>query len=84
MKWIDGLRIAFASLIENPLRTFLTLLGIIIGVTAVIFVVSVIEGSTVTSPTPSAIWAPPSSPSTSLASSRTARPGSAPGVATRT
>ena len=44
MKWFDGIRIALASLIENPLRTFLTLLGIIIGVTAVIFVVSVIEG----------------------------------------
>ena len=44
MRWTDGIRIAFASLIENPLRTFLTLLGIIIGVTAVIFVVSVIEG----------------------------------------
>ena len=44
MKWIDGIHIAIASLIENPLRTFLTLLGITIGVTAVIFVVSVIEG----------------------------------------
>lgn len=44
MKWADGIRIAIASLIENPLRTFLTLIGITIGVTAVIFVVSVIEG----------------------------------------
>lgn len=44
MKWIDGLRIATSSLIENPLRTALTLLGITMGVTAVIFVVSVIEG----------------------------------------
>lgn len=44
MQWTDGIRISVASLIENPLRTFLTLLGITIGVTAVIFVVSVIEG----------------------------------------
>jgi putative ABC transport system permease protein len=44
MKWSDGLRIAFFSLIENPLRTFLTLLGIAIGVTAVILVISVIQG----------------------------------------
>ncbi len=44
MQWIDGIRISVASLIENPLRTFLTLLGITIGVTAVIYVVSVIEG----------------------------------------
>ena len=44
MSRLDGIRIALASLIENPLRTFLTLLGIAMGVTAVIFVVSVIEG----------------------------------------
>ncbi|MBN1868794.1 ABC transporter permease [Candidatus Sumerlaeota bacterium] len=44
MKRSDGLRVAAASLIENPLRTFLTLLGIAMGVTAVIFVVSMIEG----------------------------------------
>lgn len=41
---IDGVRIAMASLIENPLRTVLTLLGIAIGVTAVILVVSIIQG----------------------------------------
>lgn len=44
MKRSDGIRIAVFSLLENPLRSFLTLLGIAIGVTAVIFVVSVIEG----------------------------------------
>lgn len=44
MNLLDGLRIALATLIENPLRTFLTLLGIAMGVTAVIFVISVIEG----------------------------------------
>ncbi|MCX7048251.1 MAG: ABC transporter permease [Candidatus Sumerlaeota bacterium] len=40
----DGIRIAVESLIENPLRTLLTLLGVAIGVAAVIFVISVIEG----------------------------------------
>ena len=44
MKWSDGIRIALSTLIENPLRSFLTLLGVAMGVTAVIFVVSVIEG----------------------------------------
>jgi putative ABC transport system permease protein len=44
MKWTDGIRIALASLFENPLRSFLTLLGISISVTAVILVVSVIQG----------------------------------------
>ena len=44
MTWGDGVRVAIASLIENPLRTFLTLLGIAMGVTAVVFVVSVIQG----------------------------------------
>lgn len=40
----DGIVLACASLIENPLRTALTLLGIAIGVTAVILVVSIIQG----------------------------------------
>ncbi len=44
MKWTDGVRISVASLFENPLRSFLTLLGISISVTAVILVVSVIQG----------------------------------------
>jgi putative ABC transport system permease protein len=44
MRWADGIRIALQTLIENPLRTFLTLLGITIGVTAVLFVIGVIEG----------------------------------------
>ena len=44
MTRLDGVRLALASLIENPLRSFLTLVGIAMGVTAVIFVVSVING----------------------------------------
>jgi len=40
----EGFRIAIASIIANPLRSFLTLLGIIIGVTAIIAVVAVING----------------------------------------
>ncbi len=44
MRRTDGIRLASRSLIENPLRTFLTLLGISIGVTAVILVVSIIQG----------------------------------------
>jgi putative ABC transport system permease protein len=40
----EGVRIALGSLWANPLRTFLTLLGIIIGITAIILVISVING----------------------------------------
>src|SRR5690349_12858024 len=42
--WIEAARIAVANLAANKLRTFLTLLGIVVGVTAVIAVVTVIEG----------------------------------------
>ena len=44
MNFLEGLRIALWSLLVNPLRSFLTLLGIIIGVTAIIAVVAVING----------------------------------------
>lgn len=40
----EGFTIALASLIANPLRSFLTLLGIIIGIVAIISVVAVING----------------------------------------
>ncbi len=40
----ESLRLAFRSLRSNKLRTFLTLLGIIVGVTAVIAVVTIING----------------------------------------
>jgi hypothetical protein len=33
---LEGIRIALGSLIANPLRSFLTLLGIIIGITAIV------------------------------------------------
>src|SRR5262245_58856827 len=44
MNLAEGLRIALWSLTANPLRSFLTLLGIIMGVTAIIAVVAVING----------------------------------------
>jgi putative ABC transport system permease protein len=44
MSVAEGLRIALWSLLANPLRSFLTVLGIIIGVTAIIAVVAVING----------------------------------------
>jgi putative ABC transport system permease protein len=40
----ETLRIALSSLRAHPLRTFLTLLGVIIGVTTVVTVVSIISG----------------------------------------
>ncbi len=42
--WLEATKIAVENLTINKLRTFLTLLGIIVGVTAVISVVTVIEG----------------------------------------
>jgi putative ABC transport system permease protein len=44
MNFLEGVSIALWSLRANPLRSFLTLLGIIIGVTAIIAVVAVING----------------------------------------
>ena len=44
MSLLEGIRIALGSLIANPLRSFLTLLGIIIGITAIVVVISVING----------------------------------------
>ncbi len=45
MMWfIEGVAIAFQSIAANKLRSILTLIGIIIGVTTVIAVVSVING----------------------------------------
>jgi putative ABC transport system permease protein len=41
---LETLRVALASLRAHPLRTFLTLLGVIIGVTTVVTVVSIISG----------------------------------------
>lgn len=44
MRFLEGVIIAFQSIWVNKLRSFLTLIGIIIGVTTVIAVVSVING----------------------------------------
>ena len=40
----EGVRLALESLVANPLRSFLTLLGIVMGVSAIIAVVAVIHG----------------------------------------
>ncbi|MBX5480425.1 MAG: ABC transporter permease [Myxococcaceae bacterium] len=42
--FLDNLRLAFGTFIANPLRTLLTLLGIVIGVATVIAMMSLIEG----------------------------------------
>ncbi|HEY3131070.1 MAG TPA: ABC transporter permease [Acidobacteriota bacterium] len=44
MALVDGLKIAVSSLRANKLRTFLTLLGVIIGIASIIAVISIIEG----------------------------------------
>lgn len=41
---IESFRLAVRSLRGNKLRTFLTLLGIIVGVTSVIAVITIING----------------------------------------
>ena len=45
MKWKNVLRVAFQSLSKNRMRSLLTCLGIIIGVSAVIVMVAIGEGS---------------------------------------
>ena len=45
MKWKNLLKVAFKSLVKNGLRSLLTMLGIVIGVGAVIVMVAVGEGS---------------------------------------
>ncbi|HSP06243.1 MAG TPA: ABC transporter permease [Acidobacteriota bacterium] len=44
MNFLETIRLVYASFRTNKLRTFLTLLGVIIGVTTVITVVSIIKG----------------------------------------
>ncbi|MBI5745708.1 MAG: ABC transporter permease [Nitrospirae bacterium] len=44
MKPVEFLRIAFASILENRLRSFLTMLGIMIGVGSVILLISMTAG----------------------------------------
>ena len=54
----SSLRLALARLRANRLRPLLTMLGIIIGVAAVIALVGVGQGTTAASPTGSTGWAP--------------------------
>ena len=44
--FLESLRLAFSSLRANPLRAFLTILGIVIGVAAVVALTSIGGGST--------------------------------------
>jgi putative ABC transport system permease protein len=44
MQFLEGVAIAFQSIVANKMRSILTLVGIIIGVTTVIAVVSIING----------------------------------------
>jgi putative ABC transport system permease protein len=46
-KYIEATKIAFSSIMAHKLRSFLTLLGVIIGVTVVTAVATVIEGANV-------------------------------------
>ncbi len=46
MNFYMTLKMAFKDILGNKLRTFLTMLGIIIGVSAVIIMVSLVEGAT--------------------------------------
>ncbi len=42
--FVDNLRLAFGTFVANPLRTLLTLLGIMIGVTTVVTMMALLEG----------------------------------------
>jgi putative ABC transport system permease protein len=45
--FLDNLRLAFGTFLANPLRTLLTLLGIMIGVTTVVTMMALLEGLSV-------------------------------------
>lgn len=44
MKWSQAVRMSLTSILENKLRSFLTMLGIIIGVLSVTLLVSIVQG----------------------------------------
>ncbi len=44
MAWYEGFKIALQAILANRLRSILTLLGVIIGVTSVITIISALEG----------------------------------------
>lgn len=46
MKFTKTIQLAFSSILSNKMRSFLTMLGIIIGVAAVIILVSIMDGVT--------------------------------------
>jgi len=43
LKWIEYIRLAFTEILHNKMRTFLTLLGIIIGIGAVMIIIFVVQ-----------------------------------------
>ena len=46
MNWTQTVRMAFKSILNNKIRSLLTMLGIIIGVASVIAIVASIQGTT--------------------------------------
>ncbi len=48
MKWSEAMRIAWEAILKNKIRSFLTMLGIIIGVAAVIIMVGISAGTEAT------------------------------------
>ena len=45
MRWIEAIRSAFSAIMANALRSLLTMLGIVIGVAAVIAMVAIGSGA---------------------------------------
>ena len=44
MRWADTIKLAFAAVVAHPLRSFLTLLGMIIGMASFMIVLSILQG----------------------------------------